>query len=811
MKKIFNIIAIAASVLAAVSCTQKEEPFTPGEPDEQGCYGVYFPSQDLSAYKELDPADPTVLSITAARKVTTGDIVVPVEVVDQAGVFQVSPLEFVDGQSEATIEVNFPNAEVGTGYTATIQISDPAYVSKYGKNATSIDFSVKREKWNFLGTSKWYDAFIGTFFGVPEGVYWELDTYENDSQPGLYRIEDPYGEKSPFNEPGDWDPDMEVWVVLNATNPNAVYITPTITSCDWGYGNFIIASVGGLYISNKGMSVAEAAAAGAAFGTLENGVVKMSKGECLCGMANYNNGGLYTASWDFKLVLPGGVDVDYSFEIEAGLTRNGILPVTVSAGTDIAKVRYEAYKGELKESEIKTQTAALSAGATENSVDSAIEDATTTFGIKLEETGIYTIVAVAFDATGTVQASSAINAKFVANEDIEEKAVKLHLGVGSAERYPGVNTDTAVEFWTFADSSDIVSMKIAAFSAIDLADPQSCMTALSAQKAIPDSLVNIVNTKGLSGTLGGLLPGTEYYVMIWASNGYEASFFLSDNSQFTTGEPKNIYRKFTVESYADDFYPESKAAFVGKNFNLYAVDLMGRTGMREYIGAASIADSTTPTSEPDEYGCCDEYVIVNGLGGPVFKKAGVPDGIEFDLYDGLLYVYGEETVSGIPIFPFSAGAGDILNGSPMYTGYFIPVLDGYYAYVSQYSYLNTYNFTGFGFVSGGQLACAYCDYLLVDPAKDDNGLAPAAAKSSAQPGCVSLKIENDIRKAITAEKERRSHNSASKVVAYGKINLSSEAASSVCSVSADMVKLDDATSSRDVKVLKNNNGKAVLR
>lgn len=150
MKKIkyFLFTLIATCVFAGCS---DDPTYTRGESEAEGCYGVYFPSQDNADDLELDPADPTTLTFTAMRTNDTDAITVPVVVTDSEDeIFSVSEISFDDGAIETTFQVSFPNAEIGTTYSCNIQISDKQYAFLYGERASGISFSVTRVKWNMV-------------------------------------------------------------------------------------------------------------------------------------------------------------------------------------------------------------------------------------------------------------------------------------------------------------------------------------------------------------------------------------------------------------------------------------------------------------------------------------------------------------------------------------------------------------------------------------------------------------------------------------------------------------------------------------
>ena len=68
---------MAAATLC--SCSEEEE-YTPGTPEDESSYGVYFPSQTISTTVELAPQEKTTVSFRLRRKKTDDEITVPVNV-----------------------------------------------------------------------------------------------------------------------------------------------------------------------------------------------------------------------------------------------------------------------------------------------------------------------------------------------------------------------------------------------------------------------------------------------------------------------------------------------------------------------------------------------------------------------------------------------------------------------------------------------------------------------------------------------------------------------------------------------------------
>ena len=181
-----NMFKYAYSLLAGtlaltvVSCSDKYEYEGRGDWDAADNYAnIYFPTTE--AVVELDPVDPTIVTVTVKRRNTAGALVVPFKITKNTDdVFEVGQAAFADGAEETTLDINFPTAVVGTPYTLQLTLDDPALVSKY---STDISYSLNltRVKWNSLGT--------GT---IAEGFYLgysaEVEIQQRDDKPAVFRI-----------------------------------------------------------------------------------------------------------------------------------------------------------------------------------------------------------------------------------------------------------------------------------------------------------------------------------------------------------------------------------------------------------------------------------------------------------------------------------------------------------------------------------------------------------------------------------------------------------------------------------------------
>ncbi len=745
------------AALAAASCT--EEVVEKGQPDVDGCYGVYFPEEQENAGSiDLDPVDPTDLSFTVARTVDTGDITVPITVkASEDGIFTVDPITFEDGQTETTFSVHFPNAEIGKSYDCEILLEDPQYVSSYTLNPVSVAFSLSRVKWNRVygklvngkwekataddpdkveyGT--WRDDIMSSMFGFSSlyATNDKLEIYERDDQPGYYRIQDVY---NPYMIAQFWGgayPESEfegnctpgTYSYIDATDPSNIGLPYQSTGATVGSDG---------YIEFKTPQNADGSYAYP--GTLENGVFNFpAKGIYVYFTVS---GGPYAGNSSAKttILLPGAVFTDYSLSLRTGKCTDGTVPVYFTLGSDVAKVAYEVYEGKLDDGEIYENTLTLQSAKDVKTVD-LTKKAVAVSGLK---TGVYTIIAVGFSQNGNnyeVQKSASASFSYIAKGD--SVPVVVAAGVGSAEKYTpaGVNTDNSIEVYVYG--SDLTAVKMAAVQKSSvLADSASVAASLIKSRSVSDEILKEINGTGYIDIATGLLPGTEYVLMVYATNGYEEKVIVSETSQYTTGKPLPIYQSFSASDMSDELAPETSAGFFGK-YNFYAVDLYKKvqTGLREYISKVTISDSNVPDSAVDSYGLKDEYVEVSGVFEAV--KEDIPtfnDTMTWDYYGGVIYTLAEPLDKYGTYFTasrFITDAGSVYAANNCLIGGF--VMDGYLAFVGYPAFASSYglNFEGIMLSVyqdeecknnlGG--ICKYKDLLFVAEDKDDNGVSTAVA------------------------------------------------------------------------------------
>ncbi len=142
----FAMFALAG--LAATACTDNYD-WTPGGDDTviagDSVQSVSFEQNALTL--EKDPVEETTVTVRMARKHAATADTVPVEILTNTdSVFTIGKCVFADGESVATLEINYPTAEVGKTYTLELAVTDSRYASAYdSKNTFSL--KVTRVKW----------------------------------------------------------------------------------------------------------------------------------------------------------------------------------------------------------------------------------------------------------------------------------------------------------------------------------------------------------------------------------------------------------------------------------------------------------------------------------------------------------------------------------------------------------------------------------------------------------------------------------------------------------------------------------------
>ena len=550
MKKI--LISLLFVLPFLFSCQQPEvDPYTPGEEDAAGCYGVYFPSQEATGSHTLDPTMAPQATFTAMRKNTSGAITVPLKVTASENVFDVGTLSFADGQSESTFTVNFPNTEMGTSYNLSIAIEDPQYASKYLNQPIALDYSVMRVEWQYVMNPKtnekakihwvqdWWGEEVDTyvkyyevngvrtcftetipeshyykgfytgygFFGTGEdeasGVEWTFTWYPNreNSIGGQFIQLDCY---TGYHH-SSYDADVWACDYFSFQNRfNGQNYTPWIDYAvnygdpDGGYDCSYYDGNGGFYLSVYRYYMA--------------------------GVGGWNPG-----FYDVVGIAEGFTRLDFSVEAETDYSHEGEVPVYLTLGPDVANIKFAAYPGELTPTQVENKTAAIVNGSDPSQSFNDFEAGDgvqyADLSLNLGETGFYTLVVVTFDKDGAAQESTSIMLNYVSADDEETYKVIVDCATEEVpERYSGYDPLSSFAYYVIGE--DLTDAHVAIYK---MSTYQSQQTAVLADvkngHAVDAATLAQINANGGWFTVvDGLNPDTEYIVLVWATNGKEEAY-----------------------------------------------------------------------------------------------------------------------------------------------------------------------------------------------------------------------------------------------------------------------------------------------
>lgn len=191
----------------------------------------------------------------------------------------------IDGSIEsAEVKGNnsiaFPLSEAGKYTVVAVTYNENEEVQLH--NALIFDFEPagKPNPWVSLGNCGYTDDFVFTSYFETESAddvaSYPVEIYENKEQPGMFRLQNPYGPESFYGEvEGAVFADGNHNIVINATDPEGVYIELQSTGLDLGDAEIGIYSMAGYYL-DEGKTLEEVKVAGVC-GTYKNNIITFPK------------------------------------------------------------------------------------------------------------------------------------------------------------------------------------------------------------------------------------------------------------------------------------------------------------------------------------------------------------------------------------------------------------------------------------------------------------------------------------------------------------------------------------------------------
>lgn len=737
MNKLRYMILAMTAILsfAAISCTPTEE-YAPGKPDIEGCFGVYFPTQEASSKTiNLNPTDTRRLKITVSRGTADGDITVPFEVTDEAGIFEVDDIIFEDGQTSTSFYVYFDEAVIGKKYSCTIEVTDPLYVSNYRVYANYITLNVIIESWDELGEATLIDkTFTNTQTNEPLTATTKV--YRNSNDKNRYRIDDPYAEfmelsgaLSPTAGPDYFELRVlergESFIPYDgaeaATIPvdNLVFYEPIFTFYkDGQYGDayyYHPSYLDGyedpmLWYENRVLSWQDDE-------KTMPGLVQLAPSFYFPSAGGYEPEALVT------IVFPGAKLTDYTMSIKAGLPENGEVPVNFTLGDDVAEVRYAVFSGTLTEDKITENADALIAKTIEYET---ISEGGEYILSNLGKTGPYTIVAVGFDNDGNDVNYAYESFGYLRIGDTNP--VTVNCGVIVSDKYApeGYTSENSLEFYIYG--KDLTSVCYGLYRKKDFDEKYDSVIADLKEWECSEAELEAINTTGLTDLFIRLNSGMEYVLVVYASNGYESKIMSAEAK--LNGEINPLQMAYEL----DMLKPASSKADYCREWTFWTGT--PESNGRVEVGPVTITDAGTETVKITNEDGTEEEIDVEMLNVKGFWKPAVDekylkdDTMKWQYYEGAIVPLHDEvgiytTPSGerltmAMISFFESGNGGFADGAVC--GAFTD--EGNVAFVD----METGNFPGEGgwwftalcaFSSDGQYlgeVLAYDDMLFVDPA-----------------------------------------------------------------------------------------------
>lgn len=420
MKKAFKFsyMVLLSLVAFAISSCTSDYDYT-GAPKVAN--EVYFSNTQQSTI-ELSKSNSSFV-VTLHRIETKGELTVLLNYTpDEGSIFSVpNHVTFADGEAEApvTITYNPEDLQYGTYNGGTISVANEDYDTTYGIG--SFTFKAGATEWMDINTNKSIGAFrddaISSLLGIEPPTF-DVKIQKSVVEEGKYRILNPYkawaDEYAEKNE-ATYDDADHYWII-NATDPDYVYMEPCETGVDLGLGAVTATSFVANYLS-QGVTLDKIKTAKPElFGKLEKGVITMPAKSLLLIMGDkmYYGG----SNGLFSVALPGNVIANYSVEAayKGRFTDdkdNDFAQVTMTLSNDVAKVKYALVSA-------SSDLNATVSGIIDGSVASEEVSASGDVQVPFDETGKYVLVMVLYNANDEAVGSDVLNLSLKSSKDAAE-------------------------------------------------------------------------------------------------------------------------------------------------------------------------------------------------------------------------------------------------------------------------------------------------------------------------------------------------------------------------------------------------------
>lgn len=524
MKKFFRIFAVAALLCTTlVACEEKFDDYTPAEPVE----GVqaYFSNESATDVTVTKADSQVEVTLMRGDAMTAASVPISASIdAEYASIFNVpATANFDTGKTSTSVVITFDGAQLtdGAKYQITLMVGDDVS-TPYGKNQTTLNISVP-EPYVLLGKGLYREDLMTGIFAV-DNIEYEVEVYENLNTPGYLYVKNVYTSLYGYNDPGDYVTE-DKYLVINVEDPNDVFLPQQELGLDWGYGAVKVATV--------------------AAGTLENNIITFPAKAFYLAMANYKGG-----AWSFygnpnglfRLCLPGAVLTDFSLGlsysgIRAGADNSTRPVVDAVFGADVAEIQYAVvpgnvqYDGEAVAAAIAGMADESIASATVAAVDQNEEDEVLSMELvaaEAVEAGIYTMVAVPFDAEGNAQTADAAAVAFYVNSintdvpEVDFNATMMPVAELFGPDYEASYPSSSTVAW-YAEGSNIsawTQLMAGAAAVQGLLDKGVTLEQIVLANGSAYEDLNYINTDGYDYGIYNVSPETSYIMIHYVEDLY---------------------------------------------------------------------------------------------------------------------------------------------------------------------------------------------------------------------------------------------------------------------------------------------------
>lgn len=520
IKKLLYFLAVAGTTMFASSCTDDLEYTPAGQPSGQQ---VYF-AVDLAETINLEENSSSV-TIPVSRVVTDEAASFSIFATEESGLFTLpSSADFAAGETTTNLVIsyNFDNLTLGQSYPCTLTLADSENSSSYGLTTYSFTLvAVDPVPYETVATDAIFiEGGMSKMYGFPTQY---PVTVERKRGTNLFKIVNPYSYPTYPVAEESWTFISDVYI--DATDPNRV-VTQLTQLADFGYGMTIIGNVfGNLTVGGQPATEEEYP-----LGTYDEATGVFDLGA----MFIADDEGAMLAD-PFKLYLnpdalvAAGIALEYT-GVYTSVDGKSYAVISITPEADVATYRYAVVEGDI------TNDAEALEKAKEDILSGTLTSETgsgnASKGLELEA-GEYTVVALAFDASGAnIGSISSVSFVFTPGE-VKDVDFSFTLESYTDEEkgcYPYNSMLVKMTASEIKSIKYLFASKANVEDVIGLTDDAiiAYIKAMSDDYAFPASVIELLNQEGTyESVFNNLYAGTEYLCAMYVGNGSTYKLFVN--------------------------------------------------------------------------------------------------------------------------------------------------------------------------------------------------------------------------------------------------------------------------------------------